>query len=65
MDRVLFKSFQQSKQASCFTNSAEFDTERLNFDKKILVNLNIDNLVFDQRLQENTYQSNQAVLLPY
>lgn len=53
------QGFEQAEESGCFTNAAELDAEGLDFNEQVL---NIDDLVPDQRLQEDTDQPDQTVL---
>ena len=54
-----FKLFQKSEQGCGFSDSTELNAKSLYFYKQLL---DIDNLVADQGLEEDTQQSYQSVL---
>lgn len=53
------QSLQEPEEAGGFPDTAELDTEGLDLDEQVL---NIDDLVSDQRLEEDADQSDQPVL---
>ena len=59
VSRLLLERLEQPEKPCRLPNSAELDTEGLDLDEEIL---HVDNLVSDQRLQENTDEAHQPVL---
>lgn len=61
LGRVLpgVQGLQEAEEAGRLTDAAELDAEGLDLDEEVL---DVDDLVSDQRLQEDTHQSDQAVL---
>lgn len=53
------QGLEEAEEASSFTDTAELDAEGLDLDEEVL---HIDDLVPDQRLQEDTHQPHQTVL---
>lgn len=53
------QSLEEAEEASGLADAAELDAEGLNLDEEVL---NVDNLVPDQRLQEDADQTNQTIL---
>lgn len=53
------QGLQQAEESGGFTNAAELDAEGLDLDEQVL---DVDDLVSNQRLQEDADQPDQAVL---
>lgn len=53
------QGFEQAEEAGCFADAAELNAEGLDLNEQVL---NVDDLVPDQRLQEDADQPDQTVL---